>query len=131
MDIMLERILSLVPKKENGKFQHGALKEFAQSIGLKNGNLISDWIAGRSKSYQQKIYEIAAVYHVSVSWLKGETDEKSPSTPEGEGQISEEDAEFLVVIHSLPQDFRKRELAYLREIANGPSSSSAHRREEI
>ena len=44
MDIMLERILSLIPKKENGDFQHGSQKAFANSIGLKSGNLIADWI---------------------------------------------------------------------------------------
>lgn len=41
LDIMLERILSLIPKKENGDFQHGAKKEFAQSIGFKNGNAVT------------------------------------------------------------------------------------------
>lgn len=76
MDKTLERIASLIPKKENGDFKHGALKEFANSIGLKSGNLISDWIAGRSVSYNSYVYEIAAKYNVSVEWLKGETDEK-------------------------------------------------------
>lgn len=110
MDIMLERILSLVPKKGNGKFQHGALKEFAQSIGLKNGNLVSDWIAGRSRSYQQKLYEIAAVYHVSVEWLKGETEIKEPPGPEAEGQsaIKKEAMEF---IQTLSDDELRRFIA--------------------
>ena len=76
MDKTLERIISLISKKENGDFKHGALKEFANSIGLKSGNLISDWIAGRSVSYNSYVYEIAAKYNVSVEWLKGETDEK-------------------------------------------------------
>ena len=76
MDKTLERIISLIPKKENGDFKHGALKEFANSIGLKSGNLISDWIAGRSVSYNSYVYEIAAKYNVSVEWLNGETDEK-------------------------------------------------------
>lgn len=79
MDITLERILSLIPKKENGDFQHGAKKEFAQNIGLKSGNLISDWINGRSESYTGYLYEISAKYGVSVEWLRGETNEKSPS----------------------------------------------------
>ncbi len=83
MDITLERILSLIPRKENGEFVHGALKDFAQSIGLKSGNLISDWIAGRSTSYFKKLHEIAAKYDVSVEWLRGETDEKKPAPSEG------------------------------------------------
>ena len=107
MDIMLERILSLVPKKGNGKFQHGALKEFAQSIGLKNGNLVSDWIAGRSRSYQQKLYEIAAVYHVSVEWLKGETEIKEPPGPEAEG-LTDVQNEAMDFIRSLtPEQLRR------------------------
>ena len=76
LDKTLERIISLIPKKENGDFKHGALKEFANSIGLKSGNLISDWIAGRSVPYNSYVYEIAAKYNVSVEWLNGETDEK-------------------------------------------------------
>lgn len=75
MDITLERILYLIPKKPDGKFVHGALKTFANSIGLKSGNLISDWINGRSESYRGYLYEIAAKYDVSVEWLKGETDD--------------------------------------------------------
>ena len=76
MDIMLERILSLIPRKEDGKFVHGALKTFANSIGLKSGNLVSDWMNGRSTSYEGYIYQIADIYNVSVEWLKGESDIK-------------------------------------------------------
>ncbi len=77
MDITLERILSLIPKKENGDYQHGALKAFANSIGLRSGNLIADWVKGRSESYKNYIYEVSAKYNVSVEWLKGETDDPS------------------------------------------------------
>lgn len=86
MDIVLERILSLIPRKESGEFVHGSLKKFAESIGLKSGNLVSDWINGRSKSYQSYLYEIAAKYNVSVEWLEGKTDKKSP-TPQGETSL--------------------------------------------
>lgn len=86
MDIMLERILTLIPRKPDGKFVHGALKEFANTVGLKSGNLVSDWINGRSTSYKSYVYEISAKYNVSVEWLKGETDKKEKSpTPEGVG----------------------------------------------
>ena len=80
MDIMLERILSLIPKKPDGKFVHGALKEFANTVGLKSGNLVSDWMSGRSTSYKGYVYEISAKYDVSVEWQRGETDEKNPAT---------------------------------------------------
>ena len=78
MDITLERILSLIPKKENGDFQHGSQKAFANSIGLKSGNLIADWIKGRSESYTNYLYEISAKYNVSLEWLRGETDDPAP-----------------------------------------------------
>ena len=42
MDIMLKRILSLIPDR------HGADAAFARSIGYKSGNVIADWRAGRS-----------------------------------------------------------------------------------
>lgn len=78
MDITLERILMLMPHKPDGSLAHGAKKEFAQSVGLKNGNLVTDWINGRTNSYKNYLYEIAAKYGVSVEWLKGETDDPRP-----------------------------------------------------
>jgi putative sterol carrier protein len=78
LDIMLERILSLIPKKENGDFQHGAKKEFAQSIGFKNGNIVSLWISGASKSYKGKLAEISDKYNVSMDWLCGKENAKEP-----------------------------------------------------
>jgi hypothetical protein len=78
MDKTLERILMLMPHKPDGSLAHGAKKEFAQSVGLKNGNLVTDWINGRTNSYKNYLYEIAAKYGVSVAWLKGETDDPRP-----------------------------------------------------
>lgn len=77
MDITLERILSLIPKKPDGKYVHGAKKDFAESIGLPH-NIVPEWVKGKNKSYTNYLYEIAAKYHVSVEWLKGETDIKTP-----------------------------------------------------
>ena len=112
MDIMLERILSLIPRKPDGNFVHGALKEFANTVGLKSGNLISDWINQRSTSYKSYIYEIAVKYDVSVEWLKGETDikEKSPVSFDTELQN-----EFMQLFNKLSVEEQVRELAYLRE----------------
>lgn len=78
MDIVLERVLSLIPRKADGKFVHGALKEFANNIGLKSGNVINDWINGRNKSYFSYLYQISIKYNVPVEWLKGETDNPQP-----------------------------------------------------
>lgn len=85
MDIMLERILSLIPRKPDGKFVHGALKEFANTVGLKSGNLVSDWMNGRSTSYKGYAYEISAKYNVSVAWLRGETDIKKTADQKVDG----------------------------------------------
>ena len=88
MDITLERMLTLIPKKENGNFKHGALSQFARSIGFKDGHIVSDWIAGNSESYKNYIYQVSALYHVSVEWLRGETDDpgiKKAPDPKTEG----------------------------------------------
>ena len=115
MDKTLERIISLIPKKENGDFKHGALKEFANSIGLKSGNLISDWIAGRSVSYNSYVYEIAAKYNVSIEWLKGETDEKGikkETITFGDG-LTAKQAKGIELIKSLSEDELDRAMAAL------------------
>lgn len=116
MDITLERILSLIPRKENGDFQHGALKKFANSIGLKSGNLISDWLKGRSESYKNYIYEVSAKYGVSVEWLKGETDEKNPPVPEDERILNEELISRLVSL--TPEEMQKVDVFVQGLLAN-------------
>lgn len=93
MDIMLRRILALIPKKENGDFKHGAQSHFARQLGFKDGHIISDWISGNSTSYKNYLYQISAMYNVSVAWLRGDTDnpsiEKAPGQ-EAEGKLVEE-----------------------------------------
>lgn len=81
MDVTLTRILSLLPH-ENGKIKRGAKKTFAQSIGYGSGDIVSMWINGASQSYKKKLHQIADEYHVSVAWLKGETEDP---TVEAEG----------------------------------------------
>ena len=83
MDILLERMLSLIPKKENGKYVHGAKKEFCERIGAPT-NIVSEWEAEKTKSYRNYVHAVAMAYNVSVEWLKGESDQKEKSpTPEG------------------------------------------------
>lgn len=87
MDIMLERILSLIPKKPDGKFVHGAKKVFCDKVGLTNITILSQWLSGSSKSYEQYLYQIAAAYNVSVEWLKGETDDRLPKAPQPQNNV--------------------------------------------
>lgn len=79
MDITLERILSLIPKKPDGKFVRGAKKEFSKKINIDN-TMLSQWINGDSKSYKRYVSTIALAYGVSTGWLLGETDD--PRSPE-------------------------------------------------
>ena len=84
MDIMLERILSLIPHKPDGKFVHGAKKVFCDKIGI-NTTILSQWLSEYSKSYEQYVYQIADAYNVSVEWLKGETDDPAPKQKQDAG----------------------------------------------
>ena len=108
MDTMLERILSLIPTDKNGQFIHGEKAKFAKRIGYSDGAIVSMWENGTSQSYKKKLHQIADEYHVSVAWLKGETDDqaveaegakKAPAT-EGEGLSAAKKA-LLVAIDDL------------------------------
>lgn len=112
MDIVLERILSLIPRKENGGFEHGALKMFAASIGLKSGNVVSDWINGRSKSYTKKLHEISAAYGVSVEWLRGKTDDPTPKNI----SLKSEGAELVEYLQELAE---RSEMRMLFSVSKG------------
>lgn len=105
MDITLERILSLIPKNENGKFKHGSKAEFARNIGYDSGDVISMWQSGSSVSYKKKLHEISLKYGVSVEWLKGETDEKNPPVPEDERILNEELISRLISL--TPEEMQK------------------------
>lgn len=87
MDIVLERILSLIPKGPDGKYVHGAKTKFAKKIGYNDGAIVAMWENGSSISYNKKLYQIAEEYNVSVEWLQGKTEDKSiKETPATEGE---------------------------------------------
>ena len=73
MDI-LNNILKLLEKQ--GKSQ----KDLTDFLGVQK-NCVSDWKAGRSKSYSKYLYQIAVFLGTSVEVLKGETEtkEKTPT----------------------------------------------------
>lgn len=120
MDKTLERVLSLIPCKPDGKFVHGAVKTFALELGLKSGNIVSDWIAGRSKSYEGYLYQISALHNVSVEWLRGETDDPTPkeqkekSTLVSESGLSAEAMELVRLYDLASPELRAAALAVLK-----------------
>lgn len=113
MDITVERILSLLPKKPNGEYVHGAKKDFCLNIGAPT-NIISEWENGKTKSYRNYIYQIATKYNVSPEWLKGETDEKTPPAP----AMSAVKQEVYKLIESM-NDEQARKLVQLTKIIMG------------
>ena len=117
MDIMLDRMLSLIPKKENGKYVHGAKKEFCEAIGAPT-NIVSEWEAGKTKSYRNYLYVVSAKYNVSVEWLKGETDEKGikkETITESDGFTAKQ-AKGIELIKSLSEDELDRAMAALEAV---------------
>lgn len=99
MDIVLSRILSLLPTHPDGRFVRGAKKEFATRIGYDSGDIVSMWIKGTSNSYLGKLHEIANVYNVSVEWLRGETDKKEK--PDLFAEIGPKKAELLEALSDM------------------------------
>jgi transcriptional regulator with XRE-family HTH domain len=69
MDVMLSRILLLIGSK------HGAAQELVRAIGCPK-NAVTDWKAGRSRSYKEYAPQIADYYGVSLDWLSGLSDDK-------------------------------------------------------
>ena len=105
MDETLKRILSLFPTNESGKPVRGSSKELADYLRLPH-NIVAEWKSGRNKSYLRYLYEISAKYGVSVAWLKGETDEKTPPTKnvDGVGELSDAEKHLIELFRQLPED---------------------------
>ena len=122
MDIVLERMLSLIPKKPDGKYVHGAKKEFCKAIGAPD-NIISNWENGVTKSYRNYVYVTAAVYNISVDWLLGLTDQKETTAAGISDSLSDEEAIFLDQFRLMSEEERKFLLAQMRGVTSSRSSS--------
>lgn len=110
MSIMQERVLSLIPRKPDGKYVHGAKADFARELGFKSGAIVSDWESGKSDSYKNYLYQISALHGVSVEYLRGETDDpgiKEATATEGEGYTDLQKAAIQFVL-SLPPEKLER-----------------------
>lgn len=117
MDIMLERMLSLIPKKENGKYVHGAKKEFCEAIGAPT-NIVSEWEAGKTKSYRNYLYVVSAKYNVPVEWLNGETNDpsagiKKESAP-GKSELSIGQLELIELSSKMSDDELRKFIAAMK-----------------
>lgn len=111
MDILLERMLSLIPRKPDGKYVHGAKKEFCEKIGAPT-NIISEWESGKIKSYRNYTFKVAAVYNVDPDWLLGKTDKKEKPTIVSDDELSESKRNMINLLRSLsPEEFEKKEAA--------------------
>ena len=108
--MMQERVLSLIPRKPDGKYVHGAKADFARELGFKSGAIVSDWESGKSDSYKNYLYQISALHGVSVEYLRGETDDpgiKEAHATEGEGYTDLQKAAIQFVL-SLPPEKLER-----------------------
>lgn len=116
MDTMLERILSLIPTDKNGQFIHGEKAKFAKRIGYSDGAIVSMWENGTSRSYKKKLHQIADEYHVSVAWLKGETDD--PTVEAERAKESAHDQKTVGVSATTQEIFDFIDSASTEEIAD-------------
>lgn len=115
MDITLERIFSLLPRKADGKVVHGAKKKFCENIGAPT-NIFSEWERGVSRSYRNYLFQISVKYNVSMDWLQGKTDEQHPDSEQEEQKEKIENA-----VNSMTRD----ELLRLIRLATDALESKA------
>lgn len=125
MDESLKRILSLIPKKEDGKFVHGAKKAFCEKIGAPQ-NIVNEWEMGVSKSYRNYYYQISEKYGVSVEWLKGEDAKKEKPALENESGHNQKLGELIRILDRLPES----RIEDLIRIAEGFQASYEPQKEE-
>ena len=74
-------------------------QELASALGL-NRQVVTDWKAGRSKSYQKYLPQIADYFGVTVAYLLGKEEQKKPAL---EGELSQHDINLLKAYHENPE----------------------------
>ena len=107
----LSKIIELMNKNNLGN------QELASALGL-NRQLITDWKAGRSKSYKKYLPQIAEFFGVTVDYLLGKSGSLSPEREEQGEEIilSDRDRELLNVFHSFPEEKQLAILEMLRKL---------------
>lgn len=88
MDSLLNNIFDLIGDTR------GAKKAFLEALNLPSST-IGDWRSGRNKSYKKRLPEIADYFGVSVDYLTGKTDERTPEEKPVNDNIDGHDKEAL------------------------------------
>ena len=78
----LSNILDLLKEKNRSQ------KSLTDFLGISNSTF-TDWKSGRNKSYNKYLPQIAEFFDVSVDYLLGKTDQKTPVSPFDDGQMQE------------------------------------------
>ena len=86
----LNKIIALMDKHDCNN------QKLASALGL-NRQAVTDWKAGRSKSYRKYLPQIAEYFNVSVDFLLGNTAEESINA------LSEHDRTLLKAYHAQPE----------------------------
>lgn len=121
MDIYKERIKPLFDRT-------GLLnKDLEKEIGIPEKK-ISDWNAGRLKSYDKYIPQIASYFHVSTDYLLGKTDnpalpEQKESPPHGGEPLDPVTRELLEIINESSDDERETMLEMFKLFKRGKGNA--------
>ena len=92
--LTLNKIIELMDKQNCNN------QKLASALGL-NRQAVTDWKAGRSKSYRKYLPQIAEYFDVSVDLLLGNTEEEK-NFSESE-TLSEHDRNLLKAYHAQPE----------------------------
>ena len=76
-------------------------QKLATALGL-NRQVVTDWKAGRSKSYKKYLPQIAEYFNVSVDYLLGKTEEEQKNQPASGGELTDHDRILLEAYHANP-----------------------------
>lgn len=107
MDIYFERIKPLFD--DSGM----TVKEIAAAIGCSYRD-IYHWNTDGLKSYMKYLYQISDLFHVSVAYLKGETDIKNPATIYGGKEV-----QLIQLFRQLPEEQQTFVIQQLQGLLRG------------
>lgn len=98
----LEKILNLMIENNCDN------QQLATALNL-NRQVVTDWRAGRSKSYQKYLYQIADYFNVSVDYLLGKSEMKTPDE-----ELSQEQFALWGEVKDLTEEEKKKVLDFIK-----------------